>query len=320
MRLGPQNVGRPATSNASPVRWNLPMSSTLRPGLLALAVLLAACHDGRGAPGPVAEARPEPRPAPIVAPQGPVRTLPHDACPATFAELEAQPGASVREGAPLTCVCPAAERDSGQEGVREGTAIRGTVWGSGTYTSDSDLCAAAVHAGVVDARRGGRVAAYGADGCLSYEGTSRHGITTQDWGEWGRSFHFAQRGAGTCVAMPDDLCPANASELVLDSRTPSTTTSPTTSPTLTCSCLPSRAGGTVWGHGRYTTDSSICGAARHAGALDESLKGQVTIRIEDGCDEYVGSIRNDVRTQPWGSYDHSFVVVGHGGSRCARLP
>ena len=152
---------------------------------------------------------------------------------------------------------------------------------------------------------------YGADGCLSYEGSTRHGIGTHDLGEWSRSFHFAQRGAGQCEVLPDNLCPVNATGLQLDASSPGAT--------LTCACLPSRSGGSVWGHGRYTTDSSICGAARHAGAIDESGRGEVTIRIEEGCDEYVGTLRHDVRSQPWGPYDDSFVVVGHGSNRCPRM-
>ena len=37
---------------------------------------------------------------------------------------------------------------------------------------------------------------------------------------------------------------------------------------LTCQCPPgSTAAGTVWGSGAYTTDSRICRAAMHAGAI-----------------------------------------------------
>lgn len=65
----------------------------------------------------------------------------------------------------------------------------GAVWGNGPYTSDSDLCAAARHSGVIgDA--GGAITALGTAGLDRYSGTSYNGVTTRDWDSYGESIMF----------------------------------------------------------------------------------------------------------------------------------
>jgi hypothetical protein len=51
---------------------------------------------------------------------------------------------------------------------------------------------------------------------------------------------------------------------------------------LTCSCAPEAVRGSVWGSGVYTTDSSICAAARHAGVLAAGAGGEVTVQGSKG--------------------------------------
>jgi hypothetical protein len=67
----------------------------------------------------------------------------------------------------------------------------GTVWGTGTYSDDSDVCAAAVHAGVISSA-GGSVVVTIAAGQSSYPASAANGITTAEWGTWGRSFTVAR--------------------------------------------------------------------------------------------------------------------------------
>lgn len=80
----------------------------------------------------------------------------------------------------LAVVCPAAEKTLAGE----------MVWGSDIYTDDTPMCVAAVHAGVITAARGGRVAIEAAPGRSSYRGTSRNGVQSKDYGSWPRSFRF----------------------------------------------------------------------------------------------------------------------------------
>ncbi len=79
-----------------------------------------------------------------------------------------------------TYVCPAL---AGGVGV-------GTVWGTGVYTNDSSVCAAAVHAGVIAAASGGNVTVEMLPGMPAYTGTARHGIVSKSWAGWSCSFRF----------------------------------------------------------------------------------------------------------------------------------
>lgn len=65
---------------------------------------------------------------------------------------------------------------------------RHTVWGSGPYTDDSTVCTAGVHAGVITFERGGRVRIQPRPGQNRYPGSSRNGVTTSDYPEYGGSF------------------------------------------------------------------------------------------------------------------------------------
>lgn len=67
-----------------------------------------------------------------------------------------------------------------------GTA--GTIWGSDTYTDDSSICTAAVHAGVITLERGGTVTVEFRPGKQIYGSTTRNGITSNTYGERARSF------------------------------------------------------------------------------------------------------------------------------------
>jgi len=76
-----------------------------------------------------------------------------------------------------------------------------------------------------------------------------------------------------------------------------------------CSCPATAASGTVWGTGPYTQDSSLCGAALHAGVIGSS-GGNVHVIPAAGCPAYTGSTAHGITTQRWGSYPASFTFAG----------
>jgi hypothetical protein len=61
------------------------------------------------------------------------------------------------------------------------------VWGTDIYTNDSNVCVAAIHAGVITPE-GGPVLVELAAGQDSYSGTVRNGIETRQYGSWHESF------------------------------------------------------------------------------------------------------------------------------------
>jgi len=70
-----------------------------------------------------------------------------------------------RAGETFTCAC------------RAGSVSDGPVWGTDNYTSDSRICTAARHAGLMTAN-GGDIVVTAAAGAPRYQGSTRHGVTT----------------------------------------------------------------------------------------------------------------------------------------------
>ena len=107
-----------------------------------------------------------------------------DVCRTTFDDY-GDPGASV------ACDCAA-------------TQPNGLIYGTLMYTSDSDICTAARHAGQI--ADGGTVKLRGGSGCTSYPGSERNGIVSESWAAWDRSFYFPGTHDGSCevdvTAMP----------------------------------------------------------------------------------------------------------------------
>jgi hypothetical protein len=64
------------------------------------------------------------------------------------------------------------------------------AWGSDTYTADSSICTAAVHAGLIGVDAGGDVYIKVVAGQEQYDGSERNGVITQKRGEWLTSFVF----------------------------------------------------------------------------------------------------------------------------------
>ena len=64
----------------------------------------------------------------------------------------------------------------------------GSVWGTDVYTDDSTLAAAAVHAGALQNGQTGIVKVTPLPGRDSYTGSTRHGLTTSDWGTYSGSY------------------------------------------------------------------------------------------------------------------------------------
>ncbi len=164
----------------------------------------------------------------------------------------------------------------------------GGLWGSGPYTGDSNICAAAQQSGVITAK-GGTILAIAAPGLDKYTGATRNGITSSNWNAYDRSFKVLAVSQKTSGALP--AC----------------TTIPSGVDTYQCSCAASSGqAGSVWGNSPYTYDSNICAAAIHSGVIDKS-GGDVTVLRIGGLDAYRGSESNGIKTSDWGKYSSSIV-------------
>jgi phage baseplate assembly protein gpV len=177
------------------------------------------------------------------------------------------------------------------------------VWGTGTYTDDSSVCTAAVHAGLITFADGGVVTVEVRPGSEAYAGSERHGVETRGFGSWSGSFVFVTDG------MHLEEIPAliswreSAGELRGQDGTE-----------LALNCAAGGEASAVWGTGIYTDDSSICTAAVHAGLVTFENGGLVTIEILPGQTQYRATERNGVETRGFGSWGGSFAFV-EGGER-----
>lgn len=162
----------------------------------------------------------------------------------------------------------------------------GSVWGTDVYSDDSDICAAARHAGAL--LDSGETVITIAPGQPSYLGSNRNGVQTSDWGSWERSFTFDS-------SMVID-CSFAAQWLEGEFGTVRTVTCPP-------GC--DQSGSAVWGSNVYTDDSSVCVAAIHAGAISAS-GGVVDVEIVPGLETHPASTQNGITTSEWGTWTRSF--------------
>jgi hypothetical protein len=178
------------------------------------------------------------------------------------------------------------------------------VWGTDTYTDDSAICEAALHAGKVS-RRGGPVMIQMAPGQSSYHGSSRNGIDSHDYGAWTGSFTFVSVGdavtsrghAQTNVRTIE--WGHSAFQLGLRGRN---------GVRFVFNCLAATGTAPVWGTDNYTDDSAICEAGVHAGVLSRN-GGTVEIEISPDQGSYKGSSRHGVNSHEYGPWHGSFHFI-----------
>jgi hypothetical protein len=65
--------------------------------------------------------------------------------------------------------------------------------------------------------------------------------------------------------------------------------------------------GNVWGSNPYTSDSVICLGALHSGHITKE-GGLFIVKKGGALDNYIGSIKNGVSTQTYGSFDHMLIM------------
>ncbi len=197
-----------------------------------------------------------------------------------------------------------------------GNSGGGSVWGSGIYTTDSSLAAAAVHAGVLPDKAKGMVIVEILPGESSYKGSSSYGVTSASWGSYGLSFRFLQKfpsaantadffGESQTQAKP----PVQVVQKIYGFDDPTILGRIKTSPGNTVYVkLTGSTAGSVWGSGVYTLDSTLAAAAVHAGVLAAGQNGVVKITILPGRPAYEGTSRNGVTTYGYGAYGGSFSM------------
>lgn len=176
-----------------------------------------------------------------------------------------------------------------------------SVWGSDFYTTDSSICTAAVHSGLITFEQGGTVTIWLRPGRKLYGASERNGVTSGAYGPWDHSFVFKTPNTDAVMRAAEEA----TAILWTTSATP---VGFEVGQSLTFRCPAGGKEGSVWGTDVYTLDSSICTAAVHAGKIQLESGGVVTIDRKPGESSYHGSTRNGIKSNDYGPYGSSFIV------------
>lgn len=182
----------------------------------------------------------------------------------------------------------------------------GTIYGTDIYSDDSHLATAAVHAGVLQVGERAIVNVKILPDQGRYSGSTRHGVTSRDYGAWITSYQFvskkmaspesppASAKSGTSAALAD---PGNLREY--RDRVGQTLAFEVVGTTH----------GSVWGTDTYIDYSELAAAAVHAGVLQAGERGIVKVKIQPDQGSYVGSTRNGVTSRDHGDWYTSYQFL-----------
>jgi LCCL domain len=232
--------------------------------------------------------------------------------------------------------------------VRVTGALRGgTVWGTDTYTDDSDLAVAVVHTGLLAAGQDGEVLITFVAGQNQYQGSTRNGVTTRQYDSWPVSYRLDRVGAAS-ASLPMLPPPSTPQSMFILTAAPFPTivngaiqigpngfpfddqnlwqllggqpsgNRANAGPNLMG--LRGRVGesfeydvtgatqGAIWGDGIYTDDSELGVTAVHAGLLRPGERGRVRVTVLPAQQRYEAASRNGVNSQSYRGWEGSYRV------------
>ena len=177
----------------------------------------------------------------------------------------------------------------------------GSIWGVGSYTSDSSICTAAVHMGLITPAAGGTVTFQTVPGQPAYPAATQNGVASMTYGSWSLSFVVT----GATAAAPVPMGPM---QIGWDTSLDATGQGGAVGATLQFVCPPGQPGlGAVWGTDLYTSDSAICMAAQHRGVIAPGAGGLVQVLVLGRQDAFAGSVRGGISSSDYGAWDRSFL-------------
>ncbi|XP_017296709.1 cysteine-rich secretory protein LCCL domain-containing 2 [Kryptolebias marmoratus] len=160
------------------------------------------------------------------------------------------------------------------------------VWGSGIYDTQSSICRAAIHAGIID-NNGGLVEVKRTDRTPFFVRSTKNGIESLSKYKPGNSFVLAkvEEYTADCYTTVAEICPFKRPS----SHCPRIFCPPS------CNSQPSYWS-PVFGNNVYEDSSSICKAAIHAGVV-KTDGGFVDVLPLERRKSYTGVLRNDIQSE-----------------------
>lgn len=176
-------------------------------------------------------------------------------------------------------------------------AREGTVYGSGIYTYESTLAAAAVHAGILQAGQRGTIQVTIQAGQALYQGSSRNGVNSQAFGNNALSYTLDGIPAGSPVA-----------EVLPDPGSVATFPGADVGKSYVFWVTGKKDGGAIWGSDVYTSDSLLAMAAVHTGILADGASGPVAVKVLPGQSSYAGTTRNGITSIAYTAWGLSYSL------------
>ena len=184
------------------------------------------------------------------------------------------------------------------------------VYGTSVYPSNTPICAAALHAGVIG-REGGTVTLQLNPGAEEYVGSLQNGIESGNLPATKRSIVFI---GDANVKSADEIHLKHLPRIDWDAKFTRTGFAyrHLVGQRISFRCPPAPSNlrpRLVYGTDDYAFASMICRAAVHADKLSPESGGVVTVQINPGVDQLVGSIRNGIETKGKRGSDRSIRFV-----------
>lgn len=191
--------------------------------------------------------------------------------------------------------------------------VSGSLWGTNTYTDDSQLAAVAVHMGVLGEGASGTVRVTLAPGMAAYAGSSRNGVSSRDYGVYPGSYTLNRiDGTATLAAYPgmkDNPLPDPGNMLNYASRIGAGLYFSVTGKDI----------GNIWGSGVYTGDSPLSKVALHTGVLSSGQPGTVLATVLAGQSAYSASTAHGITSMAYGPFGSSYSMAA-GDGRMGTIP
>ena len=182
-----------------------------------------------------------------------------------------------------------------------GCAGQGSIYGSNPYTSDTNICNAAIHAGVIGPQ-GGMVQVQKTPGRPAYRGTTANGLKSYDYGKYRESAELRMPDGSMPVAPPTTVLSQAPIEIEAGCSFRPRQIEGHEGTTAIVSCPAGCAGqGTPYGSNPYTNHSNVCNAAIHAGIIGPN-GGRVMVQKTPGRPAYRGSTANGIKSRDYGQF------------------
>lgn len=176
-------------------------------------------------------------------------------------------------------------------------SVQGAIYGTDSYTADSPLAVAAVHAGLLGSGATGVVKVSIASQ-TSYRSSSRNGITSLAYdGTYPGYTLAADDGGETTITGLTNMLSLRHQPGTYQVRVTG-----------------DRSAGTVWGMNTYTDDTPLAAAAVHTGLLAHGQTAILRVTLLGSQSSFIGCEWNGVTSLDYGAFDGSYKLADSKGS------